>query len=315
MNETIEALTGKLKELAGNWASYSALGSFALYVGGYLSLRFQLTMLGVGTDLAVLDERYLFAGAKFLVYLGATIPNVVLLASLVICVFAVVIYLPYRVWRRLNPGRAVDRWRRLNDWGPTPTRLSLAGIVVSVTLIQFVMRKCFLFTNLLLTESLPNPDWMGHLLLSDDDLARSLYFSGLVAGVALTGWLLLAARDRREQTVNSRRLTGLLAALVALQLLMLPVTHGILIADNALPKVANLGGVEPLPEGQEAWLVWEGKDGVTYLLRATGPDGVKSKLVTIPRTEVKRIEIIRYDPVLRRILGEGYSKSSGEQGD
>ena len=67
-------LSDKLKELGANWAVYSALGSFALYLLGYLSLRFHLTVLGVGTDLAVLDERYLFAGTRFLVYVVSSVP-------------------------------------------------------------------------------------------------------------------------------------------------------------------------------------------------------------------------------------------------
>ena len=61
-------LSEKAKAFAADWAAYAALGSFALYLPGYLSLRFHLTALGIGTDLAVLDERYLFAGAKSLVY-------------------------------------------------------------------------------------------------------------------------------------------------------------------------------------------------------------------------------------------------------
>ena len=66
-------------ELAGSWAVISALGSFVLYLAGYLSLRFHLTVLGIGTDLNVFDERYLFSGAKFLIYLTTTLPICVLL--------------------------------------------------------------------------------------------------------------------------------------------------------------------------------------------------------------------------------------------
>src|SRR5437899_124033 len=101
MTDIIEALTGKLKELAGGWASYSALGGFALYVVGYLSLRFHLTALGLGTDLSALDERYLFTGAKFLIYLCSTIPNLVLIALVAGMPAALLIYLPYRL---LPPG-------------------------------------------------------------------------------------------------------------------------------------------------------------------------------------------------------------------
>src|SRR5262245_17233443 len=41
--------------------------------------RRHLTALGIATDLAMLDEHYLFAGARVLVYLVASLPNVLLL--------------------------------------------------------------------------------------------------------------------------------------------------------------------------------------------------------------------------------------------
>ena len=44
--------------LGSNWTTYTVVGSFLLYVVGYLALRFHLTAIGIGTDLAVLDERY-----------------------------------------------------------------------------------------------------------------------------------------------------------------------------------------------------------------------------------------------------------------
>ena len=68
-------LGDKVKGLAGTWTAYTALGSFTVYLLGYLTLRFHLTALGVGTDLAVLDERYLFAGAKFLRLPGVLRPH------------------------------------------------------------------------------------------------------------------------------------------------------------------------------------------------------------------------------------------------
>ncbi len=77
-----QSLHEKIKMIGGVWATYTALGSFVLYLLGYLSLRYQLTVLGIGTDLAILDERYLFAGARFMVYLVSTVPTVLLLLLL-----------------------------------------------------------------------------------------------------------------------------------------------------------------------------------------------------------------------------------------
>jgi hypothetical protein len=73
------------------WALLTAVGSFVLYLFGYLTLRFRLSTFGIATDLAVLDERYLFAGAQFLVYFLTAIPIVLL---------PLLLLLPFR--RRLN---------------------------------------------------------------------------------------------------------------------------------------------------------------------------------------------------------------------
>lgn len=73
--------TTLLGKLVAKWSVVTAIASFGVYVLGYLALRFQLTALGIGTDLELVDERYLFEGAKFLVYLVATIPLVVLIVA------------------------------------------------------------------------------------------------------------------------------------------------------------------------------------------------------------------------------------------
>jgi hypothetical protein len=81
MGELLQDLNERIKSLGGDWTKYTVVGSFLLYVAGYLSLRFHLTALGIGTDLAVLDERYLFTGARFFVYLVSSVPIVVLMAA------------------------------------------------------------------------------------------------------------------------------------------------------------------------------------------------------------------------------------------
>ena len=42
MADPLQSLGQKIKDFGGNWASYSAAGSFALYVLGYLTLVFIL---------------------------------------------------------------------------------------------------------------------------------------------------------------------------------------------------------------------------------------------------------------------------------
>ena len=64
-------LSGTVRQLGQSWTTTTALGSFALYLFGYLSLRFRLTALGIGTYLDFVDERYLFEGVRFATYLVA----------------------------------------------------------------------------------------------------------------------------------------------------------------------------------------------------------------------------------------------------
>jgi len=320
----------KVKAIVGSWPSYAALGSFTLYFLGYLSLRFHLTAFGVGTDLGVLDERYLFAGAKFLVYIVTTVP-IVLLLALLLSVFVLAIIGLLRVPYRRLPGNArvkVERLinsQRLKGWLRSSNVLSITGIVVSLILIQFVMRQCFHFSNLLLAESLQEPDWIGSIL-TDEGLLRSilvneggslsaaLYFGAMLTGVTVTVVLFLCSLKSRKQILETKGneaqkvapglLVALLGFLVAVQILLLPVNYGILVMDKVLPRVADLGGKEPLQMSQKAWLVWEGHDGVTYLVRGTEQNSNQRRLVTLSKNDLKRTEIIRYDPILRCLFVE-----------
>jgi hypothetical protein len=92
----------------------------------------------------------------------------------------------------------------------------------------------------------------------------------------------------------------LLAFLAAVQLLLLPVNYGVLIADKSLPRIPAVGD-RTLADGEEAWLVWEGKDGVTFLLRSK--DAKHRTLLTVPRGEIKRTEIVGFDRILPKLFG------------
>jgi hypothetical protein len=74
MTEFWDRFGDKLSGRAAKWTGYAALGSFFLYLFGYLVLRFQLSVYGVETNIDAFDEKYLFAGCRFLVYLVSTVP-------------------------------------------------------------------------------------------------------------------------------------------------------------------------------------------------------------------------------------------------
>ena len=280
MTDVLQDLGDRVKALGNDWTKYSVVGSFVLYVVGYLTLRFHLTALGVGTDLAVLDERYLFTGARFAVYLVAAIPSVLLMAAPV----ALIVWALSEV---ATVRRTFMRW-----WLAQPVALGVFGVIFAVLAIQLVMRQCFAIANLLLAPTQPiQPSWLAGLLL--DDRLLPLYFSALVAACAVPLIILAALR-----TVDGRGsltiVKGLLGFLAAVQVLLLPINYGVLIVDKTLPRVAAVGDT-PMAGADEAWLVWEGKDGVTYLVRSAN---ATRTLLTIPRSEIKRTAIVGFDRIV-----------------
>jgi len=101
--------TDKLGSLAGKCTAYAALGSFLLYLLGYLTLRFQLSTYGVAANLDIFDEKYLFAGCRFVVYLVSAVPNILIIVLLL----AAIGYFPYK----LVPVPLKDRMKRwVSSW-------------------------------------------------------------------------------------------------------------------------------------------------------------------------------------------------------
>src|SRR5579864_2056477 len=122
MPELWKDVTEKLGNFAGKWTGYAAFGSFLLYLVGYLTLRFQLSTYGVATNLDVFDEKYLFAGCRFVVYLVSAVPNILIIVLLL----AAISYFPYQ----LVPHSLKDRaGKAMRIWCSSPLHLPLVGVV------------------------------------------------------------------------------------------------------------------------------------------------------------------------------------------
>lgn len=269
-------LLEKLKGVATSWSSFAALGSFALYFLGYLVLRFQLSTWGVATDLSIFDERYLFAGARFLVYLISTVVNVLLLASPLLL-----------GWWLLN------RWPRFRQWREN-WDYALAGIILALLFIQLVEKKCFQFMNsVLLQPQLDGEGWLQSVLLDSPSYYEALFFAMLVAGVAATAWLLFKCRRQKNRRLI---LESVLLFLLVVEFLLLPVNYGVILSTRELPKVANFAPAQ-------AWLVWEGKDKTTFLVVSND-----RKLVAIPNAEVKKLEITGVENIFQKLFPPNVSE-------
>jgi hypothetical protein len=297
MNDPLKSVTERMGNFVGKWTAYAAFGSSMLYLIGYLTLRFQLSTYGLATDLDLFDEKYLFAGCRFLVYLVSSVPSILI----VVLVLAAVGYLPYRLMPLAVKDRAA-RW--FADWCAKPSRLSVVGIVLAVVFIQLVMRRCFAFGNLLLQKQLPD-EWISNILLVSD--ARlALYFSGLVAGTLLTAFIAWQAVTRVESTsATGRFLVAVLVFLVAVEFLLLPVNYGVLISTQQLPQVADVPGDQKSLEGRRAWLVWNSKETLTYFSYGS-PDS--RMLLTVPRKDTP-VRIVAYDDIYCVLFSADHSGS------
>ena len=273
--------------LATKWTGYAAVGSFLLYLFGYLALRFQLSFYGVDTNIDAFDEKYLFAGCSFVVYLVSTVPSVLILAL----VLMVILYLPYKLIPVGFRSR-VKGW--LLQWAANPLHMPVLGIVFAVLFIQLVERVCVVLTgNVLLAKSLPNI-WIANVLLSSEG-RLAFYFSGLVAGTMITGAILFYTLKRENgESGLSQALVWLLGFLFAVEILFLPVNYGVLISTQSLPRVAEISADRPPSVGSMSWLLWDSKDAITYLVRDPGDQRM---LVTVPAKDAK-IRILAYDNII-----------------
>jgi len=311
MSQIWKELSEKIKDVGGNWTAFTAVGGFTLYVLGYLVLRFHLTCLGVGTDLAVLDERYLFAGTKFLVYFVSSIPISVFL----LLVVAAPLYVPYRMLpakiRTIVKKRFDGIIEGLISLLSSPKRLAFMGILWSVCIIQFVMRQSFLFSNLLVSPCLPEPPWLRTLVTAESDGLMSIYFAGLIMACVVSSGCLVSISKHDQGNSVSPFIKGLLMILVAVQWFLLPINYGILVYDKSFPRVGNLQGKSLLPD-QKVWLVWEGKDGITYLSRTVESGKAQRTLITIPKSEVKETRISTYDKIFPTLFADQFDCSDRE---
>jgi len=300
------ALLGRLRQMAGGVIEIAALSPLVLYLFGYLSLRYKLTVLGIGTDLYFLDERYLFEGVRFLTYVVTIMPNLLLITLLVAGPGYLVYSLISRRWPEPVGHHIGGRMRRWGAWWRQPPRRALCGTIFALLVIQILMRKVFQLSNVLVTGELAREPWVNGVLLNDG--WRDLYFHGLVAATLLTGYCLLAGGSLVAQDGGARLASGLLAFLFAVQVLFLPINYGGLVSagGQSAPRVSRLDGVAPLPENTVAWLVWESHDSITYLVNDPADSHQPWMLVTLPKSEVKRMEIVGYD----RLMTQRFKASS-----
>jgi hypothetical protein len=295
--EDASNLTEKLGSFVAKWTTVAAFGSFLLYLLGYLTLRFQLSTYGLATNLDAFDEKYLFAGCRFLVNVVSSVPSILIL----VLALAGIGYVPYKLIPPSFRDRTI-RW--VANWSRAPVRLPLLGTILATAFIQFVLRKCFSLGNLLLQKDLP-AEWISSVLLSSNGML-SLYFTGLVAGTFLTAAILWCTLQRgTASTPTARLLVAVLSFVVAVEFLLLPVNYGVLISTQQLPRLVQSSVGDKPVSGEGEWLLWDSKDSLAYFIRT--PDD-KRMLISVPRKD-SVVRIVAYDDIYCVLFSASHANS------
>jgi hypothetical protein len=269
-----------------DFSTYTGIATFAVYLFGYLALRFHLTALGIVTELGPLDERYFFAGLHFLVFLAAGLP---VLAILGLPLAA----LAWLVWRRIP--RAQKLVAAVVQSAPL---LLWTSAVLAVLAIRFWMSACLPLHDLPLAAKRPEPGWLFELLRSHNPIDLSLFFLGLLICAALVCAPLIAACRQPRPTPGLKALFATATVLAGITVLLLPVNFGVVVMPYSMERVAAIGKTPPTA-GQRAWRLWGGKEWTTYFVQADGG----RKLVLVRASEIDRIEVSENDSLFDVLYG------------
>jgi hypothetical protein len=259
-----------LVETAKNISVVLTSAAALSYAGGYLALRARAHALGTDPGFTLVDQTYVFAGFRFAL---VTLVALLCIAPLLIGIQAGVGWLS----RHLRPGsRAAFAWF---------AAIALAALTLAS------------FTTLGIDAVLLDAPAAG------DSVHRALALSILGGGqlgslITLTATLVAALsvfwlHKRYLAEGPADPLTWVLSVIVLLQLVLLPIQHGVFYADRngrALARVpTGVTGVLP-----PVWLLDRGADRASLVART--PDG-RLSLVTVKVDVLDGIPITRVAPI------------------
>src|SRR5258705_3965773 len=198
---------GDVKELAGSFAGFAGLA----YAAGYLVLRARARALGTDPALGLVEEVYVFAGFRFFLTLF----------------IALIVTLPL-----IAVARAGALWviRML----PTPeVEIARWSALVAVAIVVILEFRVFAVSSVLLDPRTIALNAESNALL-DGVLGRNSLGLWLVLGTTSLAALLLLWVIESGARVGANGFSFALILVVLLQLLMLPVYHGVFFADRSV---------------------------------------------------------------------------------
>lgn len=266
-----------LLEAAKNVGVVLTSSAALAYAAGYLALRARAHALGTDPGFALVDQTYVFAGFRF------TLQTLVAL----LCILPPLMLI--RAAARWISALLKQRFRKATAW------------VAALTLAALTLAS---LTTLEVEAVLLGNARLGHDAL-DRLLTPSILGEGSVGTMITLGATLTAALSvlwfytrvvsptSGAEPIGGAPLTCVLAVVALLQLILLPVQHGVFYADRngrALARIPDgVTGVLP-----PVWLLDRGTDRASLFARA--PDG-KLCLLTIKVDALDGIPVTRIAPI------------------
>jgi hypothetical protein len=254
-----------------DYAGYMAVGSLLLYLCGYLSLRTEITALGIPAEFASFDERYIFAGASFLVYFVFSVAQLALAAGGV----ALLLWAASAGLRKLRASQSRGSGdlrerlvQRVPGWLPLILSAALSLLVVR-SVVPLIGAR-----NLIFADSAPVG--ISAFIGPATETAAHRIFVLYVAALLASGGLFLTASTLWMLRTRWRIAVG---AAIAVQLLTLPMLYGIMRADTPRP-VVSFGG------DQRMFLVWEEGDTMVFVTHQKPVQVVRKQKASLPELTI-----------------------------
>jgi len=269
-----------LESAAKGAAGAIAVAVSLVYLCGYLALRQQITTLGIPAEFSVFDERYLYAGAGYLVFLAQALAEmglVALPAAALVVVARLLVLRRRGIWKK---GWETPELLPRLECRSKGIALSLAAVAAFGALRSIVAARPWTNLHDLLYATGLDPAVAG--VLAGNGAEQYTIFKVHLAVSFVC--VLLTAVALWSPLAKGWGIAALAA--VAAQFLSLPLLFGALTADRAKPRVR-------FANGETGLLVWEDKDA-WMCLRMEPPAAVLRK----PKTPNETVTVTGYARVL-----------------
>ncbi|MEO1086606.1 MAG: hypothetical protein AAFY88_20420 [Acidobacteriota bacterium] len=267
-----------LQDRLGPVVGIAGGAAIVLHTMGYLSTRFHLRALGLEPDLNLVSEIYIFEGAELVIFLLTLLPY--LIAAGFLAVGAAVV-------GEKIPGlrKGLENLRTFARGAPPKHAAALGALWGAVT-VHFFMRHVLSFQDVVHSGVPCHPPWLSAVALSTG-LESDLFFGLLILLPIPTLWTLRRLKDE----ATWKPAAALIGLVAAVQIILIPVHYGALVANRELPSVS---GRQVSTSGQVAWQLFRSSDHTHILMRSphTGQDFV---VRVVPNAEFSTFNVESVD--------------------